>query len=395
MNSSQLNPVSTKVRAARTPASEVTRCLRDECARMNPGERIPSRGELMVRYAASERAVLKALDELRLGGVIVSRNGSGTYVTESGAAAAVPRIPSPMAQVQAATRVQGVRNTVIALLHYQESDGYDRFETVLSELVRDFGFNLLTTYVEPDAEMESLEPFAAQALGFIVLHPSLEGLAGRVSERGHRVVFVGWPAPVHAAEVPFIAEDRQAGAYLAMRHLAALGHQRVLVQMGVETSAPEGRRHLSGVARAEREARRGRKELVAQVVCPGESRELLGGVEPVRELFHQPGAPTAVIAWSDHDALKFLNLLSHAGLRVPGHVSLIGHGNTLLGSQMFPPLTTVDGGIEQQMLYALEFLGESPDLPRAQSVLVIPALNVRGSTGPVSASSTPAAAKAS
>ena len=49
---------------------------------LNPGERVPSERELMVRFAVSRATVRQAIDALEREGILERRHGSGTFVAE-------------------------------------------------------------------------------------------------------------------------------------------------------------------------------------------------------------------------------------------------------------------------------------------------------------------------
>src|SRR5437763_1437464 len=67
----------------RSNAARVLQVIEELCASLDIGDRLPTHTELMRRFGASERAVLRALDELQRAGKIVRRNGVGTFVTDA------------------------------------------------------------------------------------------------------------------------------------------------------------------------------------------------------------------------------------------------------------------------------------------------------------------------
>jgi LacI family transcriptional regulator len=105
--------------------------------------------------------------------------------------------------------------------------------------------------------------------------------------------------------------------------------------------------------------------------------------ELVRGYFEGPQAPTAVLAWNDHEAVALLGHLARAGLRVPQDVSLVGYDNLSEGQLVHPALTTVETAVEQQLRAALEILTcETPVSPH-HSVVVLPHLIPRDSSAAV------------
>lgn len=149
-----------------------------------------------------------------------------------------------------------------------------------------------------------------------------------------------------------VSIDQYRGARSAVRHLAELGHRRIL--------------HLAGPAgnpdAIERE-RGWRDELISrrlEVIEPphgdwsAESGHRLGP-----ELAAQPG--DAVFVGNDHMAIGLLSALREQGIRVPEDVSVVGFDDVPEAGYLYPPLTTVrqdfealGGLIMQKVLVAVE-----------------------------------------
>src|SRR5687768_977008 len=62
--------------------------IRDQIVRgdLKPGEEVPSERELAASWGVARPTAARALESLRVQGLVVSIQGSGTYVRESGAA---------------------------------------------------------------------------------------------------------------------------------------------------------------------------------------------------------------------------------------------------------------------------------------------------------------------
>src|SRR5205085_6224725 len=68
------------------------------------------------------------------------------------------------------------------------------------------------------------------------------------------------------------------------------------------------------------------------------------------------GAPTAIAAWNDGEAVALLRILHEAGLRVPEDISVIGYGALPSSETTVPPLTTIDEHVESQLRVVMELL---------------------------------------
>ncbi|MFV0285888.1 MAG: LacI family DNA-binding transcriptional regulator [Demequina sp.] len=153
-----------------------------------------------------------------------------------------------------------------------------------------------------------------------------------------------------------VSIDQYRGARAAVRHLAELGHERVL--------------HLAGPAQASdaTERERGWRDELAE--------RRLEAVEPLRGDWsarsgYEVGerldvaAGDAVFVANDQMAIGLMSALRHRGLEVPRDVSLVGFDDIPEAAYLYPPLPTVREDVAalgtmmlQKVLVALEEGGE-------------------------------------
>jgi LacI family transcriptional regulator len=163
-----------------------------------------------------------------------------------------------------------------------------------------------------------------------------------------------------------VAVDDAAGIELAVEHLAALGHERIgyVDQPSMEATT-----------------RRARAEAFERAL---ERRGL-----PVRWRFSDDepiaAGPTALVAATDHIAVRLIERLQAAGVAVPGDVSLVGFDGIAIGALARIALTTVaqpaDEIARQAVALLLNRIDRGHDAAPEQHRLP-PALVVRGSTAP-------------
>jgi DNA-binding LacI/PurR family transcriptional regulator len=149
-----------------------------------------------------------------------------------------------------------------------------------------------------------------------------------------------------------VSIDQYRGARSAVRHLAELGHTRIL--------------HLAGPGNAldaiER-VRGWRDELAARRLEVGVPEvgdwSAASGYRIGSQLDIEPGS--AVFVGNDHMSIGLLSALRERGLSVPDHVSVVGFDDVPEAGYLLPPLTTVrqDFGtlgeiIMQKVLIAIE-----------------------------------------
>lgn len=171
------------------------------------------------------------------------------------------------------------------------------------------------------------------------------------------------------------ADDQ--GLHQAVDHLVGLGHRRIIhVDGGRWAGAAERRRGY-------REAmHRYGLDAVAAVVPGGPEED--DGAAAARALLAGE-LPTAIAVFNDRCAVGVLEVLRHAGVDVPGDVSVVGFDDSRLARLSFVDLTTVAQDVPMLSRLAVERA-----IARAQGVevepreqIVAPRLVVRQTSGPV------------
>ncbi len=174
-------------------------------------------------------------------------------------------------------------------------------------------------------------------------------------------------------QVDTVTDDSEAGARLAVTHLAGLGHRRIA--------------HLDGGNGAQAAVRRrGYLEAMAgfglePLIVPSEYTEI-GGVLGARTLLDSAPATTALFCANDLNAVGAIAELEDRGVPVPGHMSVVGYDNTALAALRHVSLTTIHQPRHQMGRLAVEVLlarirGERDTAARLQ---LDPSLVVRETT---------------
>ena len=171
--------------------------------------------------------------------------------------------------------------------------------------------------------------------GLIVMSPEVDAptLAANLPD-GLPVVLLN--CPVDGVAFDSLTVDNYGGAYAMVRHLIALGHQRVAMIGGAPRNhdAQERRRgyraalHDCGVAWRE------------EWEQTGDFTESSGHRAAVR-LLALSDRPTAVFAANDSMAIGCISALREAGARVPEDLAVTGFDDIPIARYMSPPLTSV------------------------------------------------------
>jgi len=343
------------------------------CETLHPGDAIPSHRHLMRELQASERSVLRAIEEMRRDGKIVRRHGSGTFVADpahangnGSQAHAAPGTPMPG---------QVANNTLVAIAKPDHS-AFDRALELLLEQAELADLSLVCRPYNPGT---SAPLPAERPVGYLLFRKVLLPLAEQLQAAGNRVVLIGAPGANESFGVANVRGDQEQGGYLATRHLIELGHRRIALCGDVDLQQTlRWRGHLRALAEAKR---RRNLQINEECIRFTEVAEWSRQPERAAQFFRRPNAPTGVAVWNDHEAVKLLGVLMRAGIRVPEEVSLVGYDDLPEGRFIHPALTTLDTGVEQQLRAAINLL-TAPEAPSLETtVVIVPHLIQRDSTG--------------
>jgi LacI family transcriptional regulator len=255
----------------------------------------------------------------------------------------------------------------------------------IEEILDAAGYSALivNTDNDPDREQSQIASLRSrQVEGLIVAtarldHPLLQELR----DQGVRMVLVNRRA--EHLDVPSISADDATGIELAVRHLADLGHRRIVHLAGPQTTS-------TGVirARAFQSAVRdhGLDDDAALVVACDYWTEAEGAAA-LRTVLDSGVEFSAVLAGNDLIALGCYDVFAQHDIACPADVSVVGFNDIPFLDKLRPPLTTVAVPHHQVGAEAARMLLESikePDRPH-RSVLLPASLVIRGSTARVRA----------
>ncbi len=212
--------------------------------------------------------------------------------------------------------------------------------------------------------------------GIILLSPVLAAAAIRDAAAQCPVVLVSRASSVAAVDT--VNDDGETGTALAVDHLVALGHRRIVHFDGgaAPTAAARRRGYISAMRR---------NGLEPMVIASEHTDEAgLAAVRSLLTVFSPAHFPTALVCGNDFNAVGAMSALHEAGLRVPQDVSVVGYDNSSLAALRQVALTTVDQPRAEIGRLVVEALTERLRGERAEPVRrrVPPSLVIRSTTAP-------------
>ncbi|NEE01027.1 LacI family DNA-binding transcriptional regulator [Phytoactinopolyspora halotolerans] len=158
---------------------------------------------------------------------------------------------------------------------------------------------------------------------------------GLVQELGLPAVTLGRPeSRPGVSSIPAVAMEDAAGIEEAVDHLAGLGHRRI-----AHVAGPARMLHGSHRRQAFDTAMR-RAGLEPDLVIETDFKAA-DGARATRHLLAGPDRPTAIVYANDPMAIAGLGVAQHAGLNVPGDLSITGFDGTDIGEHVYPALSTI------------------------------------------------------
>ena len=228
-------------------------------------------------------------------------------------------------------------------------------------------------------EQEYLDHFAAtNAAGIVVVNgryadPDVGfGPYQRLVASGIPVVLVNGARETD--NVPLVTVDLEAGARIAVQHLAAMGHRRIGVMMGPHRYSSSQMLKNGYLEEMDNQGLESSDDLMSETLFT-----LEGGRAGVAKLME--AGVTGVVTGSDLMAIGAMNGIRAWGKSIPGDVSVVGFDGTSLAAVTNPRLTSLRQPVER-MAASVAWLLEERGSDQADTVHTFqPELMIGRSTG--------------
>ncbi|QNA77725.1 LacI family transcriptional regulator [Streptomyces sp. So13.3] len=237
-----------------------------------------------------------------------------------------------------------------------------------------------TSAGDPAQEAEYLGMFAEQRVRGVLVTPTDGTGQDLRALRSRGISFVVADREWAGDEACSVSVDDVAGGRLAVRHLLASGHRRIVYVSGSPRLAQSRDRH-QGALSALDEARVARETLT---VVEAERFDVASGRAAGARLLAAADRPSAVFCANDLLALGVLQTLFAAGIRVPDDMALVGYDDIEFAAGAAVPLSSVRQPSFRIGRTAAELLIEEtdgrPDAHEHQKIVFQPELVVRASS---------------
>lgn len=332
--------------------------LREQIVRgeLRPQDRVPSFPQLRGEFGISQNTVEKAHALLEQEGLIVRKQGVGTFVAAR--------------ERRSATNVIGIygldpqARRVSYYLHLLHG---------IQRAAHEVGLEvLLLNPRSPSTRWEKID-------GVLMCHPDPERAAQSLPP-GMRCVSLLYKAP----GIPSVISDDYQGMFEATQHLISLGHQRIAY---LHEYDPLTSPRVDGYRDALKQAgiKSQKKWQREMVPYSGEEGFRSRGRESMKQWLTDGWAEagvTALLCQNDQTSIGVLDALREAKVRVPQQLSLIGFDSTDECEVCHPRLTSVKVPLEEIGARGLQLLLEEMerDKRKVQTTVLPTHLEVRDST---------------
>jgi GntR family transcriptional regulator of arabinose operon len=277
-----------------------------QSGKFSPGQRLPTELELTRHYGLSRESVRKALSKLQADGLVVKRQGSGTYVARE------------FNRSSFLEKVVCIYNfPMVGTLN--PAFGAELYEGLVQEAAkRKIGLTL-----EQATEGNQLASLSEKLIGTIVFAAGNEKPSAFFPGLPSNLPLIVMNRPSPEDQIPSIEFDHEYSAFQAVSFLLRFGHRRIAFIRPPGVANPTCQDRFVGYQRAFTAAGLEADPSLTPVEPPFGVPEYSRWPDILRTLVRGTPRPTALLMLKRERALHILDVLAHEGIRVPEDLSLI------------------------------------------------------------------------
>lgn len=237
--------------------------------------------------------------------------------------------------------------SILAICKGTSNELFGGLIEALQARVADWPYPLIVDYMDEDSnEAQRAVQLCREKkpLGILFLGGNIENLRRELEQIDVPCVLVtGDAAALQAEKLSSVTTDDKQAGFLAVEHLAKLGHKSIAVIGGIREISDIARLRYEGCAEAIKACGLSSDP---ELDYYGGRFSFADGYKAVETLMERGRKFTAIFAMADVMAIGVIRALRDRGLRVPEDVSVIGMDGLDIGDYTVPTLTTVRQSVE-------------------------------------------------
>lgn len=274
----------------------------------------------------------------------------------------------------------GKSHNLVVLVPTVANVFFARVISGMQEAAAELGYSILLANTLGNSEIESHYAkmvSTSQADGLIQLRAHNPFDASMVNDNG-LLPMVNACEVIDDGQYPVVSLDNRAAAKAMTKHLISLGHSRIAMIKG-PNSSPLTQDRLAGYQDALTQAGISFEE---NLLFPGDFT-LQAGYNAGETIARLKDRPTAVFCENDETAIGAMQAFKQANLHVPNDISVAGFDDIAFSAFVDPPLTTIAQPAEEFGRTAVTLLVDllNGKIRKAPKVIMPFELIVRESTG--------------
>lgn len=295
------------------------------------GDLLPSEREVGEIYHVDRTTVRKAFSLLVDEGLVEKRPGKGSVVLQP----SVKNAASPSYTAEAPKAIAFLLPTSTRKSDRITVPFYSELFYNIEKECKSLGYTLVYSSLNDHEDFEHFLSMSTNISGIIFVSNIAPECIAKTVERKIPCVLLNSSNP----QIPSVLSDGYAGTYAAVEYLLQCGHKNIAVLDGISEYV-SSRERLKGVNAALKD--HGLTLKKEYYVCAG-TWEADGGYAATKELLANCSLlPTAIISFNDRLASGAMQAISHAGLSVPGDISIFGYDNSDHAKYSIPKMSSIE-----------------------------------------------------
>jgi GntR family transcriptional regulator of arabinose operon len=279
-----------------------------DSGKFSPGEKIPSENELCDRFGLSRQTIRHAISKLIDDGLVESRQGSGTYVSDQRAR-------------------EGERNVIAVVTTYVDDYIFPSTIRGIENTLSDKGYSMLLSFSNNTVGKERqflMDILGRNDVAGIIIEPVKSALPSpnmdlyrKLTDKGIKILLINTFYP--ELDLPHVSLNDAHCAYRAVNALIDAGHINIGCVLKLDDG--QGRERYRGYLKAITEAG---LPFSYEHVNWIDTIDIRDGKESLVKVRDRLKGCTAVFCYNDQVAGMLIEILSDSGIRVPEDMSVIG-----------------------------------------------------------------------